>query len=88
MKAWIIRWLTSGKEVAPPLVTSESHLGQRDHPTVRIGVMEAMNGKLLEVSTYKPNPRGPDWTTSYWIMDERPLTEQLATVLIMKGLDK
>ena len=50
--------------------------------------MEAMNGKLLEVSTYKPNPRGPDWTTSYWIMDERPLTEQLATVLIMKGLEK
>lgn len=55
----------------------------------RIGVLEVMNGRLLEVCSFKRNPHGPDWTTTYWILnDEQPLAEQIAVVLAMKGLAK
>jgi len=58
-------------------------------PHTRIGVLEVMNGKLLEVCSFKRNPHGPDWMTTYWILnDEQPLAEQIAVVMAMKGLEK
>ena len=58
-------------------------------PHCRFGVMEVMNGKVLEVCTYKRNPHGPDWTTTYWILNnEQPIAEQIAVVMTMKGLSK
>ena len=51
--------------------------------------MEVMNGKLLEVCSFKRNPHGPDWTTTYWVLNnEQTLAEQIAVVLAMKGLAK
>lgn len=56
-------------------------------PHTRVGVLEVMNGKVLEVCSFKRNPHGPDWTTTYWILnEEQPLAEQIAVVLAMKGL--
>lgn len=56
-------------------------------PHTRLGVLDVMNGKVLEVCSYKRNPHGPDWTTTYWIVDDaQPLAEQIALVLAMKGL--
>ena len=57
-------------------------------PTLRIGVMKAMNGCILEISTYKHNPHGPDWTTEMFIVPEdQTLTQALTTLLVMKGLN-
>jgi Mg/Co/Ni transporter MgtE len=57
-------------------------------PTFRIGVMKAMNGRILEVSTYKPNNHGPDWTTEMFIVPEdQTLTQALTTLLVLKGLN-
>lgn len=66
----------------------EDHI-EKAKPVVRIGLMEAINGRLLEVSTYKSNPHGADWKTEYYVMDESaPIAEQLTTVMLMKGLQK
>jgi len=57
-------------------------------PSFRIGVMKAMNGRILEVSTYKPNNHGPDWTSEMFIVPEdQTLTQALTTLLILKGLN-
>lgn len=58
-------------------------------PHCRFGVLQVMNGRVLEVCTYKRNPHGPDWSTTYWILnDEQPLADQLAVVMTMKGMEK
>ena len=89
MREWLRRWLLGAPDVRPRLALGVSDdCGDKQRPHVRIGTMEVMNGKLLEVTTYKPNPHGPDWTTTYWVMDDSPLAEQIATVLVMKGLEK
>jgi hypothetical protein len=57
-------------------------------PSFRIGVVKAMNGRILEVSSYTPNKHGPDWTTEMFIVPEdQPLTQALTTLLILKGLN-
>ena len=59
-------------------------------PQVRIGQMNAMNGRLLEVSTTRLNKHGDrDFVVEHYIVDEtKPLSEQIAVVMIMKGLEK
>lgn len=55
---------------------------------IRIGLLSAINGRILEVSSYKPNPHGPDWTTQFYIIEpEQKISDAIATVLLMKGLE-
>lgn len=57
-------------------------------PTLRIGIMKAMNGRILEISTFKPNPHGPDWTTEMFIVPEdQTLGQSVTMVLSLKGLN-
>lgn len=91
MKKWLVKWLMSKelRELAynsPALVSSEEGV-DKPEPKVRIGTMDVMNGKLLEVSTYQPKSHGPDWKTEYYILEEgRPLAEQIAVVMTMRGM--
>lgn len=60
---------------------------ERPKPKVRVAVMEVMNGKLLEVASYQQRGHGPDWKTEYYILDDsRPLAEQIAVVMTMRGM--
>jgi hypothetical protein len=53
----------------------------------RLGVIAAANGRILEVSTYKYNQHGPDWTTELFIVpDDQTLAECISTILTVKGL--
>lgn len=57
-------------------------------PSLRIGVLKAMNGCVLEVATFKHNPHGPDWTSDMFIVPEdQTLTQALTTLLVLKGLN-
>lgn len=56
---------------------------------VRITVKHAINGKVLDISTYKPNPRGSDWTHELFVVPEgENLKDALTMLLLLKGLDK
>ena len=69
-----------------PVESSAASVPQEPH--CRFGVLQVMNGRVLEVCTFKRNPHGPDWSTTYWILnEEQPLAEQLAVVMTMKGLE-
>lgn len=56
-------------------------------PKFRLGVIAAANGRILEMSTHKPNPHGPDWTSELFIVPEdQTLAECITTILTIKGL--
>ena len=95
MKMWIGKMLrrlineANKKELVGIPLTEQSAGSVPQQPHDRFGILQVMNGKVLEVCTYKPNPHGPDWTTTYWILnEEQPLAEQLAVVMKLKGLEK
>ena len=93
MRKWLIRLLMS-KELRAreqlAYATQEIQVEEavdKPKPKVRIAVMEAMNGKLLEVQSYQRNSHGPDWKSEYYILDDsRPLAEQIAVVMTMRGM--
>jgi hypothetical protein len=74
---------------SPQISPSGSSFGKAE-PQVRIGQMNALNGRLLEVSTTRLNKHGDrDFVVEHYIVDEtKPLSEQIAVVMLMKGLEK
>jgi hypothetical protein len=87
MRRWLRNWLLGLNAIASPVETNAHSEPQAPH--CRVGVLEVMNGKVLEVCTFKRNNHGSDWTTTYWILnEEKPLAEQIAVVLAMQGLTK
>lgn len=89
MRKWLVKWLTKPmreKEIYATVSPPEEAV-DKPRPKVRIAVMEAMNGKLLEVQSYQRNNHGPDWKSEYYILEEgRPLAEQMAVVMTMRGM--
>jgi len=86
-----ITWVMTDKDrerefYAPALATADEAV-DKPRPKVRVAVMDVMNGKMLEVQSYQRNSHGPDWKTEYYILDEsRPLAEQIAVVMTMRGM--
>ena len=99
MRKWLKKWLFR-EELEKQERDAHAVLGTRSAiyienestavtPHVRLGRLNVMNGQLLEVSTYKRNPNGPDWNTDYYILQEGvPLADQIALVITMKELAK
>jgi hypothetical protein len=77
-----------GYSIPSPQVSGSS-LGKVE-PQVRIGQMSALNGRLLEVATTTTNRHGDrDFVVEYYIIDEtKPLSEEIAVVMLMKGMSK
>jgi hypothetical protein len=68
-----------------PISIEDSH--NPSQPAFRLGVIAASNGRILEMSTYKRNPHGPDWTAELFIVPEdQTLAQCITTILTVKGL--
>jgi hypothetical protein len=84
-----IRWVMreeEGERTRPLLGLVD---GSEPQAKFRIGVVAAANGRLLEISTYKHNPNGPDWTNELFIVpDDQTLAQSITTILTLKGLDR
>ena len=71
------------------LVASDNGGLDSTPPKMRFCVHSAINGRFLEIATYKYNPNGPDWSSEFYLLgSEDKLNEAIATVMLMKGLEK
>lgn len=92
MREWLAKWLmrdaiARAEKLAYSREVTVDEAVDKPKPKVRVAVMDVMNGKLLEVQSYQRNNHGPDWKTEYYILDEsRPLAEQIAVVMTMRGM--
>lgn len=87
LRKWIRGWLSADLVIpeAPQPVDSST---RESAPMCRVSVLKAMNGRVLEVGSYKPNPRGPDWTFELFIVPENAtLASAIATVLAIKQIE-
>jgi hypothetical protein len=70
-----------------PVLATGQDIQERTQASFRLGVIAASNGRILEMSTYKRNPHGPDWTSELFIVPEdQTLAECISTILTVKGL--
>jgi hypothetical protein len=48
-----------------------------------------MNGRIVKVSSYKPQQRGPDWTHELYIVkDDEKITDVIARIMAIKSLEQ
>lgn len=60
---------------------------QTEH--IRIAVLPASNGKIIEVGKFKPNPRGPDWTFEHHLVTpDQSLVDAITKVMTINALDQ
>lgn len=90
MKRLIQRWLGLPVQETSKLVTANliSNSGPRvdQDAKLRVELIEAVNGRVLQIGKYKPNPRGPDWTfTLYLVGEGETLPDAIATCLVLHG---
>jgi hypothetical protein len=69
----------------PPSVSSNGT------PVIRLGLVLGLNGRMIEVAT--PNPKkgsyGEDWVYEYYFLGEnQKISDAVAMLMIMKGIDK
>ena len=94
MKNWMkkfITWVMTDRNLEEKMYSTQDiqveEAVDKPKPKVRIAVLEAMNGKMLEVQSYQRSSHGPDWKSEYYILEEgRPLAEQIAVVMTMRGM--
>lgn len=69
-------------------MTNNSTVSQ---PEIMVKLIPAMNGRILEISTKVKNPvhGHDDWENEAYIIEEgQNLSEAIATVMLMKGMQK
>lgn len=71
----------------PHPIVAEAH-ERSGQPSMRFSVIKAVNGRILEVGTYKPNPHGPDWTFDMYIVGENErISAAIERLLVIKKLE-
>ena len=86
LKKMVRNWLTKADEERPIQVDLIETITSGKHgvaSTVRIGVTNAINGRILEIATYKHNPHGPDWTSEYFLVREDELLSDAITMMLL-----
>ncbi len=57
-------------------------------PKMRFAILEAINGRFIQIGTYRPQQRGSDWVTEYYLVPEgKKVSEALTMLMLMKGAD-
>ena len=83
MRHLIRRWLGLPTH-SDLLVSASSQLRVEQEAKLRVELIEACNGRVLQIGKYKPNPHGPDWAfTLYVVPDDQDLPAAIATALLI-----
>ena len=83
MKNWIRRWLGLPTPI-DSLALSSPQPRTEQEAKLRVELIEACNGRVLQIGKYKPNPHGPDWSfTLYVVPDDQDLPAAIATALVI-----
>lgn len=107
MRQWIAKkllglsfWIRGESEKLNELITvsagrPHSH-GLESQPTSVVSIRKALNGKVLELSTWVPNQPSSlrstsdgHWRTSMYVVKEgEPITDAVATLLVSGSLER
>jgi hypothetical protein len=91
LRKFILWTLNSGEQKmmqAAVSIDSESTSTAADSK-LRLGFIKAMNGTIVEVSTHKHNPHGPDWKHELYIVrDGENLNDAIKVILATKALEQ
>ena len=84
-----IVWVMDQKLAIQPTVAIDSGGATAAESKLRLGFIKAMNGTIVEVSTHKHNPHGPDWKHELYIVrEDESLNDAIKVILATKALEQ
>lgn len=87
IKRWIRNWLTYDAPKLAEVSTAPGLNETRDN--FSFSFVQAMNGMVIKVARYKPNPHGPDWTYELHIVkDDETIQDAVLRILAIYSLEK
>jgi len=85
LKQAVRNWLREDIEISKTMVSADDPSNE----PFSLSVSNAMNGKVIQIRTYQPNPRGSDWKHEFYLVPEgEKLTDAVAILLMAKNLEK
>lgn len=91
IKSWFRNWMLSDDrvEVAPSLINRTTNSIEEEAAQLTFAIVKAMNGRIIKVSSYKPQQRGSDWTHELYIVkDEEKIPDVIARIMAIKALEQ
>ena len=96
LKKLLLRWTQQAIQAQTGPVLSTADWAQPKSPNqlsgdtqVTVGIRKVMNGYVLEMGSFKANPRGPDWTYTHFILPEGGnIPEAVAALLVKQRLEQ
>ena len=89
IKQWLRNWLMPDERVANQLVSVsvQDHIEQ-EAAQMTFAIIKAENGRIVKVSSYKPQSRGPDWHHELYIVkDDEKIPDVIARIMAIKALE-
>lgn len=92
LRKFILWTLNSAEQkvmVSSPVSIDSESTSTAAESKLRLGFIKAMNGTIVEVSTHKHNPHGPDWKHELYIVrDGENLNDAIKVILATKALEQ
>ena len=94
IKSWFRNWILSDDRgiEAPALLrtaTATANSIEEEAAQLTFAIVKAMNGRIIKVSSYKPQQRGSDWTHELYIVkDEEKIPDVIARIMAIKALEQ
>lgn len=86
IRRWIKNWLAQDISGVAILETKAVH---DTHDSFNFSFVQAMNGMIIKVAKYKPNPHGPDRTYELHIVkDDETIQDAVLRILAIYSLEK
>jgi hypothetical protein len=88
IKQWFRNWLLSQDSVEVAIKANHNPL-EEEASQLTFSVVKATNGRIIKVSTYKPQQRGPDWMHELYIVkDDEKIPDVIGRIMAIKALER
>jgi len=86
----IVNWMNQPSSTLGADSVVETHNHHTNPGDFNLSVMQAMNGKVIQIRTYAPHTGpGPDWKSDLYLVAEgEKMTDALATLMVLKNLER
>lgn len=83
IRNWLSQSVSDAPQGAPALEEDPENV------LSRLVISRAVNGYVIQIGKYKPNPHGPDWTfTSYVVPEGEDMTDAIKACITIGTLSK
>jgi hypothetical protein len=91
IKSWLRSWLLDSDRKESPLLAASrpSNPIEEEASQLSFSIIRAVNGRIIKVSQYKPQQRGPDYTHELYIVkDDEKIPDVIARIMAIKALEQ